>query len=97
MITNHIRTLRRKAALTQRKLAEKSRINQSSLSQMERGAKTVTLTHLFALANAFDCLPSELVNDDAYLATLDSRPTEAAASLQRAHPVTGSTSAGVSA
>lgn len=82
MITNHIRTLRRKAALTQRTVAERSRINQSSLSQMERGAKTVNITHLFALASAFDCLPSELVNDEAYLVLLDSRRAPADSHLE---------------
>ena len=74
MLTNHILAFRKKTRLTQRKVAEKSRTDQGSLSKMERGVKSVTIEHLFALASAFDCLPSELVNDDAYLALLDAPP-----------------------
>ena len=72
MLTNNILALRRKAALTQKQLSEKSHINQSSISQMERGVRTVTIDHLFAMARVLDCLPSEFVNDDAYLLVLES-------------------------
>lgn len=71
MLTNRILTLRRQAALTQQKLSQKTLINQGSISQMERGAKPVTIDHLFVLASALDCLPSEFVNDEAYLEMLD--------------------------
>lgn len=71
MLTNRILTLRRQAALTQQKLSQKTLINQGSISQMERGAKPVTIDHLFVLARALDCLPSEVVNDEAYLEMLD--------------------------
>ena len=71
MLTNHILVLRQKAALTQQQLSKKTSINQSSISQMERGIRAVTIDHLFALARALDCLPSEFVNDDAYLVALE--------------------------
>lgn len=71
MVTNHIRVRRKKAILTQQELAQRIDLDQGALSKMERGRRAVTIDHLFLLAKALDCLPSEFVNDEAFLAQLD--------------------------
>ena len=57
----HLRELRTKRGLTQAQLADKARTSTPFISQLERGVTTPTLGMLLRLAEALECLPSELI------------------------------------
>ena len=57
-----IRDLRKSAKLSQEKLAEKSQIDRSYISQIECGHRQPSLLLIFQLAKSFKLAPSQLLS-----------------------------------
>jgi transcriptional regulator with XRE-family HTH domain len=55
---------RAEARLTQRQLAAKAGVSHNFVSALERGRCGVSVDNLHQLAEALDCLPSELLNPE---------------------------------
>lgn len=60
----HIRTARELRGLTQEKLAERAGINNSFLSQLERGFKAPSLKTLYAIATVLEVRMEQLFADE---------------------------------
>ncbi|MBR2151706.1 MAG: helix-turn-helix transcriptional regulator [Clostridia bacterium] len=60
-IGQRIRELRKKKNWTQAKLAEKSNVEPSNISHIERGATKLSLPTLVNIANVLECSLDELV------------------------------------
>jgi len=56
-----IRAIRKKRGLSQDKLAELSKIDRSYIGRIDRGEVNITLDKLYTLADALECLPSDLL------------------------------------
>lgn len=53
---------RKKRALSQEDLEEKSRVSRRAISEIERGNTDIRYTNLYQIAEAFDMSVSELLN-----------------------------------
>lgn len=53
-------TLRLKNNLSQEKLAEKTQLHRTYISDVERGVRNISLKNIFILANALNVQPSEI-------------------------------------
>lgn len=62
-IGEHIRTFRLKDGITQADLAEKSGVDPSNISHIERGATKVSLPTLIKIANALNVSLDDIVYD----------------------------------
>lgn len=60
-----IKEIRQKIGMSQLELAEKIRVNQTAISQWERGAAYPACEKLPALASALDCTINDLFAADA--------------------------------
>jgi transcriptional regulator with XRE-family HTH domain len=58
-----IRTRRRRAHLSQEKLAEKTNLNRNYIGEIERAEKNITLETLEKIAKALDLRVGELLDD----------------------------------
>lgn len=58
-----LKTFRVKRLLTQEKLAHKCELDRTYISLLERGMRKPTLATIFALAEALNVKPSELVSE----------------------------------
>lgn len=58
-----IRALRTNAGLSQKELAAATGLNQSQISRIESGARTLTIDELERIARAIDKRPSELFSE----------------------------------
>ena len=58
-----IRTRRRRARLSQEKLAEKTNLNRNYIGEIERAEKNITLETLEKIAKALDLRVGELFGD----------------------------------
>ena len=58
-----LRAARKERGLTQEKLAEKSDLDPTFISMMERGLRQPTIRTLFSLAGALDLKASEIVRN----------------------------------
>ena len=56
-----IRTFRKKANLTQERLAERADLNYKYLGEVERGEKTISVEALYRIAKALDVRLAKLV------------------------------------
>lgn len=56
-----ISTLRRRAEMSQEKLAERAGIHRTYVSQLERGLKSPTVTMLARVAKALNMRPSQIM------------------------------------
>ena len=79
-----IRTVREVRALSQEKLAERASINNSFLSQIERGLKAPSLKTLNAIAIALDVTMGQLFTDEE--ATTSALVQQEVAALLEAAP-----------
>ncbi len=59
-ISTRVAAARERAGVSQRKLARKSGLSQTTLSRIESGDRTPTIPELFILADALGCSYSEL-------------------------------------
>jgi transcriptional regulator with XRE-family HTH domain len=57
-----VKTLRLKRGLTQQDLADISEIDRKTVNRIENSSYSITLTTLFALAEALDVNPSDLID-----------------------------------
>lgn len=58
----NLRSFRERAKLSQRELADRAGMNQSTYSRLERGVTSVPLGTLLAVARALDISPAQLVD-----------------------------------
>ena len=63
IIGEQIRTYRKKAGLTQEKLAEKADLHHNFIGEVERGNQDISLGSLVKVANALGIRVSELIVD----------------------------------
>lgn len=59
---NNLKTIRKTRKLSLRKLADIADVDFSQIHRIEKGESNPTLTMIFALAEALDIKPSELIN-----------------------------------
>ena len=57
-----VREFRLKRGLTQQELAEISQVDRKTVNRIENASYSITLTTLFALADALEVKPSDLVD-----------------------------------
>jgi len=61
---NRVRFLRSQKGFSQEKLAELSHLHRTYISSVELGKRNVSLRNIYALANALDIEPMELLKHD---------------------------------
>ena len=62
LIKNRIAKMREKAGVTQKELARRLKVRQSTISRMERENANLTLTTLKKVAKALDCSVHQLIS-----------------------------------
>lgn len=74
MLAQKIRMRRKALDISQKKLAELSGIAQSSISRYEKGDDDITVGYLIRIAQALECSPLYLVEEEFSLASPKSHP-----------------------
>jgi len=63
-IMNNLKEIRTRSGLSQRELANKTKISRSLIAQLELGTAKMTYRVAIILANFFHCYPNEILGED---------------------------------
>lgn len=63
ILGDNLRRIRHEAGISQEELADRANLHRTYISSIERGERNVSVENIFAIAQALDVPPAELLED----------------------------------
>jgi transcriptional regulator with XRE-family HTH domain len=61
ILGNNVRRIRHEAGISQEELADRAKLHRTYISSLERGARNVSVENIFAIADALNVPPGDLL------------------------------------